>query len=143
MLNLSCACFGLQCSPSVCGRGDRGAIVEGQSELRERRKVWSAVMVAMRPQEAVATATVLAYTLTTEHKFTKGRKSTLVATGANMMHPDVCWGTQRSCAKPLDGANNNGRKQDSLQSSNPLYRLRTPVRTMNPSPTSQSYYIHI
>ena len=39
--------------------------------------------------EAVATAAVLAYTLTTEHKFTKGRKSTLVVTGANMMHPDV------------------------------------------------------
>jgi len=36
------------------------------------------VAVAMRISEAVATAAVRTYTLAVEHKFTKGRKSTLV-----------------------------------------------------------------
>ena len=41
------------------------------------RKIQS-VAVAMRISEAVATAAVRTYTLAVEHKFTKGRKSTLV-----------------------------------------------------------------
>ena len=41
------------------------------------RKIQS-VAVAMRISEAVATAAVRTYTLAVEHKFTKGRKSTLM-----------------------------------------------------------------
>ncbi|KAF9652812.1 cyclin-like protein [Thelephora ganbajun] len=55
----------------------RGGESREQTIANASRKIQS-VAVAMRISEAVATAAVRTYTLAVEHKFTKGRKSTLV-----------------------------------------------------------------
>ena len=47
-------------------------------DVRAASRKLQSVAVAMRISEAVATAAVQTYTLAVEHKFTKGRKSTLV-----------------------------------------------------------------
>lgn len=55
----------------------RGGESREQTIANASRKIQS-VAVAMRISEAVATAAIRTYTLAVEHKFTKGRKSTLV-----------------------------------------------------------------